>query len=58
VSKGETELYSLLVAPAPLGREGLGKEATVVEITLCRLLAERIELTCQVVELHPFKEAF
>jgi len=52
----EAALDAALMPPPPLGLQGLGEEALVVEIALGRVLAHAIELGQQVLHLHPLEE--
>jgi len=53
----EAALHPALVPAAPLGFEGLGEKAFVVEVTLGRVLADSIELGQDVLHLHALEEA-
>src|SRR5262249_3078812 len=53
----EPALDAALVPAAPLGLQGLGEEALVVEVALGRVLAHAVELGQQVLHLHPLEEA-
>src|SRR5215831_10899609 len=53
----EAALHPALVPAAPLGLEGLGEKALVVEIALGRVLADPIELVEEVLHLHALEEA-
>src|SRR5215831_5067009 len=53
----EAALHPALVPAAPLGLEGLGEKALVVEVALGRVLADPIELGEEVLHLHALEEA-
>ncbi len=52
----EAALDAALVPAAPLGLQGLGEEALVVEVALGRVLANAVELGQEVLHLHPLEE--
>lgn len=52
----ETALDAALVPAAPLGLQGLGEEALVVEIALGGVLADAVELGQEVLHLHALEE--
>ena len=52
----EPALDAALMAAAPLGFEGLGEEALVVQVALGGVLADAVELGQQVLHLHPLEE--